>query len=293
MIPHVLLSSFVLMMAAIGCGPVHDQVDGTSVSQNRNLALKTALAQPETIDFSQVEELVLKDRCVECHNPRDKKDNLDLSSYEVIFSLESQRQTVVPFDPGNSSLVGSVTVPSGRRHMPPADKPQLTQDQIRLVQLWVEHGAKQLAIDTPKKPPTLKEQLQPYFSQPETIDYTTVQNYIFKNQCIKCHSKDFPDVDRDILRYNANLTNYRTIFHPALPVVVKGVPNESKIYKSVSHFQSMPPEKEGYEPLSKWQIKLLRLWILNCAVENHQNVEDDRRNNDPKNPEKVRLCENQ
>ena len=100
-------------------------------------------------------------------------------------------------------------------------------------------------------------------------------------------------MDRDVLRYSANLTNYQTLFHPALTVVKKGHPEESSIFKSIAIHQSMPPGKEGYDLVPSVLVKLLRLWILNCAVEDKDRVDDERPVSDPENPEKIRLCEDQ
>ena len=63
----------------------------------------------------------------------------------------------------------------------------------------------------------------------------------------------------------------------------------SKIYESVSVHQSMPPVDRGYSLLDSFRIRLLRLWILNCAPENIPDKEND--NLEFKNSDgKVRIC---
>ncbi|MCB0386664.1 MAG: c-type cytochrome, partial [Bdellovibrionales bacterium] len=232
-----------LLIGLPGCDPTHDVGGFDSGDPSFLSQIKLKLDQPEQLVFADVQDLVFSERCLECHNSRDKKDNISLSTFGEIFGPSAQRKIIVPYEPERSSLMTSLLVPSGKRHMPPFDKPQLEPEQIELVRAWIKYGAKMTATDRVEREPSLKEQLAPYYADPGTVDYQVVQKFLFESSCIKCHSKDSEGVDRDVLRYSANLTNYQTLFHPALTVVKKGHPEESSIFKAIAIHQSMPPSK--------------------------------------------------
>ena len=67
---------------------------------------------------------------------------------------------------------------------------------------------------------------------------------------------------------------------------------ESKLFHSAAVSQMMPPAKDGYDPLDSLRLKLLRLWILNCAIEDKSAMGTEVLTPDPDNPnEKVRACD--
>lgn len=133
--------------------------------------------------------------------------------------------------------------------------------------------------------------LQGALAAPEKIDYKVVKQMVLGPLCMKCHSEDSPMRDDDAITYSANLTSYASLFNQFTPVVVKGNPPESKLFRSVAITQSMPPAKKGYEPLDSLRIKILRLWILNCAIEDASKREGEQLFPDPEVPDKVRRCD--
>lgn len=271
----------------VACSPVHKGGVQTAMDGRE---LKAMIADPEKLDYPMVQRLVLADSCVRCHNPKDKKDGVDLSTYEQIGAGVGSRVLVEPFQPGESALY-SVLIAKGKRHMPPLDEPQLSSDQITAIYLWIENGAKLNAKVNTTRPPSLKEKLAPYFAQPELIDYPIVRQYVLGTSCLKCHSLQGESPDRDAIAYSANLTTYKSLFNAFVTVVSKGDPETSPLYTAAAVTQSMPPPKEGYDPLDSLRLKLLRLWILNCAIENKAALGDEVLQPDPENPNKVRACE--
>jgi hypothetical protein len=254
-----------------------------------NTALKTTLGKATRIDFQAVQRFVLQVRCIGCHNPKDLKDGVDMTSYSSISDGHGDRKFVEPYNALGSAMYTVLTA-KGDRHMPPLDHAQLTDDQITLIYLWIENGAKPTPDAVVARPPSLKDRLQPYFTKPENIDYGVVKSFVLGASCMKCHSLTGDSPDKDAIANSANMTTYASLFNPFTPIVVKGDPENSKLYQSAAITLSMPPEEKGYDPIDSLRLKLVRLWILNCAIEDKSALPNETLNHDPKNPDKVRDC---
>lgn len=138
--------------------------------------------------------------------------------------------------------------------------------------------------------PTIEEVLAPFFANPETIDYQAVNQHVFSSSCNDCHSRGGSRASSDAIDFGVDLTSYEFIFQSfASTPITKGKPEQSDLFRTVSIQQSMPPTRAGYKLMNPYRAKLLRLWILNCAIETF----------DPENPGeigrnrrgKVRKCE--
>jgi hypothetical protein len=272
----------------VGCGPVHKTAD---VSAQKNaLALAELLEKPNRIDFPSIERLVFSTHCLECHSSARHENGVDLSNYEAVKAGEGGRRIVVPFNP-DASLIHTTVVKTGERHMPPLGHPQLSSAQVQLLDQWIANGAKFEAGEDPKPELPIEAQIQAEFTHPENIDYETVKKFVLAETCMKCHSLNGAAPDRNAITYSANLTSYESLFNPFTPVINKGKPEESKLYQSTALTQTMPPVKGGYLPLDGLRLKLIRLWILNCAIESNAATGEEVLVNNPETPEKVRKCD--
>lgn len=281
----------VLLQALSSCGSSHDD-PGLGQINKLNLSAKqevqSLLTKPDHIVFSDVQKFVLSPSCTSCHSSDKKKEaRVSLTSYAEVFGQNS-RSVVTPFNPIKSPLYNSLIVAHGSLHMPPKNKPQLSEDQKNLVFQWINSGAKLKVEQAVKRPKSLKEQLQPYFDTPKTIDYILVNKIVFENNCFKCHSNDSKDADFDAVLYGQDMTSYESLFtnkgivkNRLLDKYVsdgdggKKKIKGSRIYRAIAVHQSMPPAKKGYEPVDSLAIKALRLWILNCAIEDYSKIKDN------------------
>ncbi|MGH1468607.1 MAG: c-type cytochrome domain-containing protein [Bdellovibrionales bacterium] len=258
--------------------------------------VQTLLDAPEQVVFSDVQKHVLSPSCVECHNGSKKADaKVNLESFKSLSGQGLTRNTVIPFSPERSLLFEVLLIPSGSRHMPPVKKKQLSKDQINLVFQWIKNGAKTDVTQKVERPKTLSELFQPYFNSPETIDYGVVKEHVFDNSCTKCHSNDEETSDWEAVLLGQNMTSYKDLFKDEASTfsvggIVKGQlfdeykedeagnlvkVDGSKIFESIVLSQSMPPAKDGYKPMDSLRVKLLRLWILNCAVEDYEAIKEN------------------
>lgn len=271
----------------IGCGGASHYEMGTQINKQE---LTSVLASPKSVDYAAVKRFVLDKNCIGCHSGAAKKNGIDLSSYGSITEGHDGRKLVELFSPGDSLLM-NVLKTEGKRHMPPAGEVQLSEAQIQLVYTWIANGARR-SEDEPIDPrgKQLQDQLAPYFEHPENIDYPAVRKFVLASTCVKCHSVQGDSKDIDAIQNSANLTSYQTTLD--LSGVVKGKPAESKLFEATAIKQIMPPPKAGYPPLDSLRTKLLRLWILNCAIEDKAALGNEVLHPDIDNPsEKVRDCE--
>jgi len=277
---------FTLFVLLSSCSAKHD--NGSAVDQRPLDALiQEKLSNPDEIFFDDVFALVLKSSCVSCHDSSDIRGGVDLSTYAAALGVNSKK-TVIPYNPSQSTLFETLLLTSGNRKMPPADKPQLSSAQINLIFQWINNGAKNKGDATPKRPKTIGEQLEPYFESPETIDYKLVNEQVFKKNCLDCHSDSGSKSDQDgAILFGQDMTTYNAVMSSngivpgRLTDYVISVDGElqkkkgSRIYKSIAINQSMPPVIDGYLPVNSLYVKLVRLWIVNCAIEDYEAVKDN------------------
>ena len=82
-------------------------------------------------------EPLLKDRCVECHNPTKPKSGLDLTSLQPILRGGERGSAVIPGRPDASHLLTFLR-PDADPHMPPGTRKKLTDDEACLIRQWIE-----------------------------------------------------------------------------------------------------------------------------------------------------------
>src|SRR5262249_1613850 len=104
------------------------------------VVLMTALAAPLRADdalWSAHIEPLLKEHCVECHNPTKPKSGLDVSSLQTILRGGERGAAVIPGRPNDSNLYKFLTSDSDP-HMPPAKRKALTEEEAGLIKKWIQ-----------------------------------------------------------------------------------------------------------------------------------------------------------
>ncbi len=96
----------------------------------------------EPLVFEHVVLPVLKARCLECHGPEQVKGGLRVDDLASLLKGGESGPAVVAGSVDKSPLVTRVMLPLEHDdHMPPADKPQLSADELELLKFWIERGA--------------------------------------------------------------------------------------------------------------------------------------------------------
>jgi hypothetical protein len=84
----------------------------------------------------------LKTRCYNCHGPNKQKGGLRLDDTLRLLKGGEDGPVLLRGSAKNSALMKSLLLPrEAKEHMPPKEKPQLTQDQVALIHWWIDQGA--------------------------------------------------------------------------------------------------------------------------------------------------------
>jgi uncharacterized membrane protein len=85
---------------------------------------------------------ILSQSCLACHGAAKSNGDLRLDSFAAILKGGKSGPAVVPGSSVDSLLVQRLLLPpEDPHHMPPAGKPQPTDDQLELLQWWIDRGA--------------------------------------------------------------------------------------------------------------------------------------------------------
>lgn len=180
---------------------------------------------------------IFKSRCVECHNPKSPKAELDLSSASGVFQGGESGKIVVKSDVDNSPLHEMVH----DRLMPPEGKPPLTDNEIHLIKTWIKTGANSTT------------------AQPEaTVSQHDVLPILY-SRCTVCHGLRKQEAGLDLRTKALILKGGKSG-----PAMVPGKPGDSLLLKRI-HSKDMPPGKliiqVGVRPPEADEIALITKWI--------------------------------
>ena len=106
----------------------------------------------ESLVFDHVIQPVFQQKCVSCHSDKKLKGSLKLTDTLSILKGGKSGKLFIAGKPNLSLLLERIHLPPGeKKHMPPSGKPQLTEEESRLLYLWVksQDNFKQKLIDLP------------------------------------------------------------------------------------------------------------------------------------------------
>lgn len=91
--------------------------------------------------FTDLIQPVLNAKCQSCHRAGKAKGQLDLSSYKSLLKGGESGPVVLAADAGNSEVIRRVTLPNDHEDFMPAEgKKPLTEEEIRLIEWWIEEA---------------------------------------------------------------------------------------------------------------------------------------------------------
>lgn len=92
--------------------------------------------------FADVIQPVLEARCVSCHNENKKKGDLLMTDFAMLMEGGEHGEVIMAGNAIKSELVRRVTLPKDdEKFMPPEGKIPLNDDQIAILNWWIEQGA--------------------------------------------------------------------------------------------------------------------------------------------------------
>ena len=85
---------------------------------------------------------IFEEKCYSCHSTKKQKGNLRLDSPETIMIGGKKGKSIVPHQIEKSILSKRLFLKeSDEEHMPPKGKPQLTEEELKIVNWWIKEGA--------------------------------------------------------------------------------------------------------------------------------------------------------
>ncbi len=104
--------------------------------------------------FDDVIHPILQQRCFACHGPTKSNGDLRYDSWEALAKGGKNGPSFKPGDSSASRMIQRAHLPlESKEHMPPKGKPQLTDDELALLEWWIDAGAskdlKLLAAELP------------------------------------------------------------------------------------------------------------------------------------------------
>ncbi len=104
--------------------------------------------------YANIIQPIFQTKCYSCHSSKKQKGGLRLDKFDLILKGGKDGKIIMPGNADNSDLLKRILLPDeDDKHMPPREKPQLTNEQIALLHWWIENGN-----DTTRK---VKEMPQP------------------------------------------------------------------------------------------------------------------------------------
>ncbi|SOE20570.1 Uncharacterized membrane protein [Spirosomataceae bacterium TFI 002] len=145
---------YLILVFAANAFALYTAHQGGSITHGRNY-LSTylpAIGQPKLVkaDSSQflyedVVQLILDAKCGSCHNTLRSEGNLSLVTYADLFKKgDSGKMPVTVAQSLESEIIRRVMLPdTADDHMPTQGKKNLEPDEIEIIKLWIDLGAKE------------------------------------------------------------------------------------------------------------------------------------------------------
>jgi hypothetical protein len=133
--------------------------------------------KPSAPSFSQAQlfsdgiQPILRDRCVSCHGSEKSNGGLRLDSWAELVKGGKHGGVLKPGDPQGGLLARRIDLPlEEKEHMPPRGKPQLTDEELTVLEWWAGSGqapdARVASIDLP---PAVDEVLKRRLGETATV----------------------------------------------------------------------------------------------------------------------------
>ncbi|NCU05112.1 MAG: hypothetical protein GXC73_14120 [Chitinophagaceae bacterium] len=125
----------------------------------------------EAVLYNDVVQPILEEKCYSCHNAAKQKGKLRLDGPEWISKGGKQGEVVITGKADESELIKRLLLPKQHEdHMPPKEKPQLSEKEIALLHWWINSG---LSFDKKVKDLAQTEKIKPALLSLQSISNET------------------------------------------------------------------------------------------------------------------------
>lgn len=132
----------------------------------------------EAVFYSEVIQPILNQNCKSCHNPKNKKGELDLTTIKGLMTGGEDGVILTAGDAQHSELFARLILPKGdKKHMPPSEKRQPSKAEIALIESWIKAGGK--ADQTLAEAGISRNLVEPFIQKTEIPFYPIIQLPVF------------------------------------------------------------------------------------------------------------------
>lgn len=122
----------------------------------KQIVVKPIVNVQQAAAYNDLVTPILQSKCYSCHGPEKQKGKLRLDLQAMILQGGKDGPALVPGDAEKSEIIKRLMLATGDdHHMPPKEKPQLSENEIALIHWWINTGA-----DFQKKVKDLKQDQQ-------------------------------------------------------------------------------------------------------------------------------------
>ncbi len=200
---------------------------------------------------------IFEAKCTRCHGSDVQKAALDLSSPAAI-RRGGESGAIIEFHNPKESLLYEY-IQEG--YMPPEEEPSLSEEEIRTICSWMEHGAEMMGGAPDSEAALNQHDVLP----------------ILRLRCVTCHGGQTREGGLDVRSRESLLAG-----GDSGPAVVSGNPEESLLLQRI-HAGKMPPHRKlaeaSVKPPSATEIDILSRWISEGLPE--QAIEPDVATSEP------------
>lgn len=141
----VLLAVLITVTGHLGGTLTHGEgyLTGDADSEaNEMVAAKNITDVQDARLYDDLVQPLLQSRCYSCHGPKKQKGNLRMDNPQLIMKGGKNGKILLAGNADESEMVIRMLLPENdKKHMPPKQKPQLTEKDIMLLHWWVQQGA--------------------------------------------------------------------------------------------------------------------------------------------------------
>jgi WD40 repeat protein len=117
------------------------------------------LKRTSPVIYEKEVEPIFYKKCIACHSGPVKEGNLDLGSYEGLIKGGKRGSPILPGKGNDSLIIKLLSRTEHKPFMPPRGEPPVVPEEMALVKLWIDQGAK--APTTTKQRPVITIGLPP------------------------------------------------------------------------------------------------------------------------------------
>lgn len=140
----LILAALIVITGHMGGSLTHgeDYLSFSPITQEEKYERKAIADVQAAKAYDDVVKPILQEKCYSCHSVTKQKGKLRLDLPEFIQKGGKEGNTLVSGDPEKSEMIKRLLLPRNEEHhMPPKEKPQLTENEVALLHWWVQTGA--------------------------------------------------------------------------------------------------------------------------------------------------------